>query len=72
MFSDLSAIITKAPVFNGSFCLLLLFNKTVDVAVEFHFRVAFVFAHFLVYQSSEKDYVSKDIKPEHQNDYGSK
>ena len=72
MFSDLSAIITKAPVRNGSFCLLLLFNNAVNVAVEFHFWVAFVFAHFLVYQSAEKDYVGKDIKPEHQNDYGSK
>ena len=42
-----------------------------NVAVEL-FSVVFVFADFLVDQSAYKGYVGKNIKPQHQDNYGSK
>ena len=42
-----------------------------DVAVEF-LLVVFVFAKFFVQKRAKKDYIGKDIKPEHKDDYGSK
>ena len=61
----------KAPEINGSFFLRFLFNKAVNVAVEF-VTVVFVFANFFVDKRSDKDNVRKDIKPEHEDDHRSK
>lgn len=52
--------------------LLLFFNKIAYIAVHFHFRIASMIADFLVYKRSDKDYVRKDIEPEHEDYYGSK
>ena len=64
--------ITKAPLYERElFLLRFLFNETVNIGMELHFRVGTVFAQFLIYKCTDEDDICKDIKPEHQYDNGS-